>query len=36
VRLAAEITGASRNALYDTALAWKRGGDGDGAGGAGS
>lgn len=25
VRLAAEITGASRNALYDTALAWKRG-----------
>ena len=24
VRLAAEITGASRNALYDTALAWKR------------
>jgi 16S rRNA (cytidine1402-2'-O)-methyltransferase len=36
VRLAAEITGASRNALYDTALAWKRGGDGDGAGGADS
>jgi 16S rRNA (cytidine1402-2'-O)-methyltransferase len=28
VRLAAEITGASRNVLYDTALAWKRdGGD---------
>ena len=26
VRLAAEITGASRNALYDTALAWKRSG----------
>jgi 16S rRNA (cytidine1402-2'-O)-methyltransferase len=24
VRLAAEITGASRNVLYDTALAWKR------------
>ena len=24
VRLAAEITGASRNALYDTALQWKR------------
>lgn len=24
VRLAAEITGASRNALYDTALEWKR------------
>lgn len=24
VRLAAEITGAQRNALYDTALAWKR------------
>lgn len=27
VRLAAEITGASRNAMYDTALQWKRGGD---------
>ncbi|WP_182119637.1 16S rRNA (cytidine(1402)-2'-O)-methyltransferase [Acidovorax sp. FHTAMBA] len=26
VRLAAEITGASRNALYDTALTWKRSG----------
>jgi len=26
VRLAAEITGASRNALYDTALQWKRDG----------
>ena len=26
VRLAAEITGASRNALYDTALQWKRNG----------
>lgn len=26
VRLAAEITGASRNVLYDTALQWKRGG----------
>ncbi len=26
VRLAAEITGASRNVLYDTALAWKRSG----------
>ncbi|WP_287880173.1 MULTISPECIES: 16S rRNA (cytidine(1402)-2'-O)-methyltransferase [Acidovorax] len=25
VRLAAEVTGASRNSLYDTALAWKRG-----------
>jgi 16S rRNA (cytidine1402-2'-O)-methyltransferase len=25
VRLAAEITGAPRNGLYDTALAWKRG-----------
>ena len=25
VRLAAEITGASRNVLYDTALAWKKG-----------
>ena len=25
VRLAAEITGASRNVLYDTALEWKRG-----------
>ena len=24
VRLAAEVTGASRNSLYDTALAWKR------------
>ncbi len=24
VRLAAEVTGASRNALYDTALEWKR------------
>ncbi len=29
VRLAAEVTGASRNALYDTALEWKRDGDGD-------
>ena len=28
VRLAAEITGAPRNVLYDTALAWKRAGDG--------
>ena len=27
VRLAAEITGAPRNVLYDTALAWKRSGD---------
>jgi len=40
VRLAAEITGASRNVLYDTALAWKRSGasgeDEDGAGDAGS
>lgn len=27
VRLAAELTGASRNALYDTALAWKRAAD---------
>jgi 16S rRNA (cytidine1402-2'-O)-methyltransferase len=27
VRLAAEITGASRNVLYDTALEWKRAGD---------
>ena len=26
VRLAAEITGAARNVLYDTALAWKRNG----------
>ncbi len=26
VRLAADITGASRNVLYDTALAWKRSG----------
>ena len=26
VRLAADITGASRNVLYDTALAWKRDG----------
>ena len=33
VRLAAEITGASRNALYDTALAWKRSGT-DAEGGA--
>jgi 16S rRNA (cytidine1402-2'-O)-methyltransferase len=32
VRLAAEITGAARNVLYDTALAWKR--DADPAGGA--
>lgn len=32
VRLAADITGASRNLLYDTALAWKR----DGANGAGT
>ena len=24
VRLAAEVTGASRNSLYDTALEWKR------------
>lgn len=32
VRLAAELTGASRNALYDTALAWKR--DADAAPGA--
>ena len=30
VRLAAEVTGASRNALYDTALEWKREGDGEG------
>ncbi|WP_119964735.1 16S rRNA (cytidine(1402)-2'-O)-methyltransferase [Simplicispira lacusdiani] len=29
VRLAAEITGAPRNALYDTALAWKREPPGD-------
>ena len=29
VRLAAEVTGASRNALYDTALEWKRDGEGD-------
>src|SRR3989344_5825581 len=29
VRLAAEITGASRNVLYDTALAWKRSGADD-------
>ena len=40
VRLAAEITGASRNVLYDTALAWKRSGasgeDEDEAGDAGS
>ncbi|RQO81873.1 16S rRNA (cytidine(1402)-2'-O)-methyltransferase [Acidovorax sp. FJL06] len=35
VRLAADITGASRNVLYDTALAWKRDGDGNGdSGGA--
>jgi 16S rRNA (cytidine1402-2'-O)-methyltransferase len=27
VRLAADITGASRNVLYDTALGWKRNGD---------
>ncbi len=27
VRLAADITGASRNVLYDTALGWKRDGD---------
>ena len=27
VRLAADITGAPRNVLYDTALAWKRNGD---------
>ncbi|MNV73488.1 hypothetical protein D3C71_1666400 [compost metagenome] len=26
VRVAAEITGASRNVLYDTALQWKRDG----------
>ena len=33
VRLAAEITGASRNVLYDTALGWKRdGADKSGAG----
>ena len=31
VRLAAEITGASRNALYDQALAWKRSGGGEDA-----
>ncbi len=30
VRLAAEITGAPRNALYDTALALRRGADGEG------
>ena len=24
VRVAAEVTGASRNVLYDTALGWKR------------
>ena len=30
VRLAAEVTGASRNALYDTALEWKRNADGEG------
>ena len=36
VRLAAEITGASRNALYDTALAWKRSGtDAEGEAGDG-
>ena len=39
VRLAADITGASRNVLYDTALAWKRSGasgeDEDEAGDAG-
>jgi len=34
VRLAADITGASRNVLYDTALAWKRDGDGDSGGAA--
>ncbi|MBX9832008.1 MAG: 16S rRNA (cytidine(1402)-2'-O)-methyltransferase [Burkholderiaceae bacterium] len=31
VRLAAEITGASRNVLYDTALGWKRDGAGQNA-----
>lgn len=31
VRLAAEITGASRNQLYDTALNWKKGEEGGGA-----
>lgn len=36
VRLAAEITGASRNALYDTALAWKRAGPLQGDEGTGS
>ena len=30
VRLAAEVSGASRNALYDTALEWKREADGEG------
>ncbi|MBV7542423.1 16S rRNA (cytidine(1402)-2'-O)-methyltransferase [Acidovorax sp. sic0104] len=30
VRLAAEITGAPRNVLYDTALSWKRSDAGDG------
>lgn len=32
VRLAAEVTGASRNVLYDTALAWKRNGAAQGEG----
>ena len=33
VRLAADITGASRNVLYDTALGWKRDGDNGSGGG---
>lgn len=32
VRLAADITGASRNALYETALVWKRDGEGEAGG----
>ncbi len=34
VRLAAEVSGASRNVLYDTALAWKRAADGADGGSA--
>ena len=32
VRLAVDITGTSRNVLYDTALAWKRDGAAQGDG----